>query len=115
MDMNKFYEKLDEIAELKDGWGNLRIGKAFSKLLIERCRRMAEQMNVVPDLRPTIEDSVCLSYDDADIGVEIAVYDDKIEGFVSDSDDNYSVFVFDTEEDTVNFWNTFVRVLSKKP
>lgn len=113
MNLNECYDKLDEFAKLNDGWGNFRDGKAFSGLLIERCRRLLEKMNIVPDIRPTVENCICFGYDSDDVGVEISVYDNKIEGFISDADDDYSVFVFDTEEDVVNFWNTFIGVLSK--
>lgn len=113
MNKNDCFEKLDEIAEYKDGWSNYGNGYAFSKLLIERCRRMAEQMNIVPEIMPTVEDEICFQYDTEDIGIEIAVSNEEISGFVSDNSDNTSLFVFETETDAVNFWNIIVGGLAE--
>lgn len=108
MDKNECFDKLDEIAEYKDGWSYYGNGHAFSGLLIERCRRMAEQMNVTPEVMPTVEDEICFQYDTDDVGIELVTSNEEITGFVSDNSDNTSLFVFDTEEDAVNFWNVVV-------
>lgn len=113
MNKNECFEKLYEIADYKDGWSNYGNGHAFSKLLIERCGRMLEQMNISPKIMPTVEDAICFQYDTDNIGFEIAVSNEEITGFVSDSSDNTSLFVFETEMDAVNFWNVIVGRLSE--
>lgn len=112
MNKKECFEKLDEISEYENGWSNYGNGCAFSPLLIERCRRMLEQMNAVPEIMPTIEDEICFQYDTEDIGIEIAVSNQEISGFVSDNSDNTSFFVFETESDAVNFWNIIVGCLA---
>lgn len=107
MNKNECLEKLDEIAGYEDNWCELG-GHAFSKCLIERCRRMVGKMRVAPNIMPTVEDEICFQFDTEEIGVEIAVSRGEISCFVSDREENYSFFVFGDELDAVNFWNTVV-------
>lgn len=102
-----FY-KLEEIVK----------GKSFTKLLIERCERMLEQMLVVPIIRPAFDDTgdipkqgICFDYDDDYVNIEIFISDDRVTGLLSDGSFDYSYFTFDTESDAINFWN-FITKLS---
>lgn len=113
MNKNECFEKLDEIAEYKDGWGYEGCGHSFSKLLIERCKRMLEQMSVLPEIMPTTEDEICFQFDTGNVGIEIVVSNEEISGFVSDNLDNTSFFVFETEAAAVNFWNIIVGSLAE--
>lgn len=113
MNKNKCLEKLDEISAYEDNWSELG-GHAFSKNLIDRCRRMVSKMNVPPNIMPTVEDEICFQFDNENIGVEIAVSRGEISCFVSDSAENFSYFVFDDQESAVNFWNVFVGTFADK-
>lgn len=108
--MSDFMNKLYEISELKDGWDKSGECKAFSKLLIERCERMAKQMNSLTEIRPTIDGCICFDFDNDVIDMEICVYDNEIQGFVSNPVEDASLFTFETETDAVNFWNNIVAL-----
>lgn len=106
--MEDYRKQILDIAEMKDGWGCDCTGKPFSKLLIERCERIAEKLNVKPRVRPTLEGEICFDYDTNDINVEIVIDDNGLFGFVTKNDIDNSVFTFDTEESAINFWNIFI-------
>ncbi len=106
------YEKLDEIAGYKNGWGYYGKGHSFSGRLIERCRNMVGKMIPVPEIMPTIEEEICFQFDTDEFGIELAISNEEITGFVSDSADNTSFFVFGSDDEAVNFWNIIVGNLS---
>lgn len=109
-----YVEKLCEIAELKDGWGNDGIGRKIPAIVIERCERMADQMDGAFETRPTLDGGVCFDFDNEDISLEIAICGDSIMGFLSDSEDTPSSFMFETESDAINFWNMVVGMFSQQ-
>lgn len=111
MNKNECFEKLIEISNYKDGWDKLGVAKSFSSAVIDRCRRILASMNIIPEVRATIEDSVVFDFWSKKVNAEISVSGDEITGFVADIKDNPSEFVFYTEEDAVNFWNTVVGSL----
>ncbi len=113
MDKQKCFDKLDELAEYENGWGGCLGGTAFSKMLLERCYRLVEQMETEPEIRPTVENCIAMDFDTSEIGIEISVSDNAVKGFVSDVDDNYSCFAFDDEESAVIFWNTMTKLFGK--
>lgn len=112
--MSDYMNKLYEISELKDGWDSFGECKAFSKLLIERCERMAKQMNNLSEIRPTVEDSICFDFHNDYIDMEICISNEDVGGFISDPQQNESIFVFETEEDAINFWNNIVGIFADK-
>ncbi|MBD5080363.1 MAG: hypothetical protein HDT44_01205 [Ruminococcaceae bacterium] len=115
MDKMQCNDKLDELLDYEYGWGSFNDGKTFSKMLIERCKRLLSQFDVIPEIRPTIDGEVAFDYDCEVVGIEIVVTDDKISGFTTNKFvDNPSLFIFVSEEDAVNFWNTFVGVFYAK-
>lgn len=111
MESNKNYmEQLMEIAELKDGWGIDGSGKSFSKLCIERCERMLQNMNIKPDIRATIEEGICFDLYADKIDAEIVVDTNEISGFMTINDIDTTTMIFETENDAVNFWNIITEL-----
>ncbi len=112
--MNKFncFKKLSEIAELKNGWGYMGCGKKFSKFLIKRCERMLKQINTMPYIRAAFDKKICFDFDNDNISLEIAISNNKISGFLTDTRKMCSEFLFETETDAVNFWNTVTGIFN---
>lgn len=106
--MENYRKQLLDISGLKEGWGYGGLGCPISKLLLERAERMADALNVKPDIRATLEGDICFDYITDDIIIEISVESDEISGFVTKNDVDFSAITFDTEESAITFWNIFI-------
>ena len=115
MDKMQCYDKLDELLHYEYGWGSFGDGETFSKMLVERCKRLVKQFDVISEIRPTVDGEVAFDYDCEKIGIEMVVKDNEISGFITNKFvDKPSLFTFVSEEDAVNFWNTLVGVFYAK-
>ncbi len=96
------------------------LGGKVSDTLIKICVDMANDMTVVPRVRPIVDDEIygtgiAFDYDEegGGLSIELTVTDDGFYGYINYNEDEISSFDFDTETDAVNFWNVIVGTLAE--
>lgn len=89
---------LDSILKLEKDW-NDNNADPFSKILINKCKLIIEDLTVQPDIFPTANDSIQMEYEkDNGSYLEFEIFDNRIEVFCIDSFGNEREFLADGVE-----------------
>lgn len=79
--LEKNLEKMREIEMLKDNWNDNNASK-FSSNLIEKCKKILNQLKIQPEIFPTANDSIQFEYQNNTTYLEFEIFEEKIEVYI---------------------------------